>query len=204
MRKAAISLTALLGFLGVGVQFVFSVSRRMEEGHSFLYGVQYFFSYFSILSSTAVAVLLGSYVLFPESRLSRWFQRSAVNAGVALYILIVGMIFYLLLYKPGEFGLSQIATHIIHGFLPIAYFLIWLLTFRKGDLRYGHSLQWLSAVLVYFVYILLRGYFQGVYPYFFVDVNKYGYGGVSLYALGISLIFLLVGLLIIVIDRRKR
>lgn len=203
MQRLAISVTALLGFVGLAIQGFFSISRRLEQGHSFLYGLQHFFSYFSILTNLSVAVLLASYVLFPDSRLTKWFRQSANNAAVLLYILIVGLIFYLLLYNYSRsVGWDLLGTHLIHGFVPIAYFLLWLGYFRKGDLQYRLSLKWLAAVLVYFIYVLIRGYFLNVYPYFFVNVEKHGYGGVGLYAVGIALIFVLVGLGIILVDRR--
>lgn len=203
MQQLAVSVTALLGFIGLLIQGFFSIGRRLEQGHSFVYGLQHFFSYFSILTNLSVAVLLASYVLFPESRLTRWFKQSANNAAILLYILIVGLIFYALLYSYSRStGWDLLGTHLIHGFVPIAYFLLWLSYFRKGDLRYQLSLKWLAAVLVYFVYVLIRGYFLNVYPYFFVNVEKLGYGGVGLYAVGIALFFILVGLLIIVVDKR--
>lgn len=203
MQRLAVSLTALLGFVGLLIQGCFSVSRRLEQGHSFVYGLQHFFSYFSILTNLSVAVLLAGYVLFPESRLTRWFRQSANNAAILLYIVIVGLIFYALLYNYSRStGWDLLGTHLIHGFVPIAYFLLWLSYFRKGDLQYRLSLKWLAAVLVYFVYVLIRGHFLNVYPYFFVNVERLGYGGVGLYAVGIALFFILVGLLIIVVDKK--
>jgi hypothetical protein len=195
--------TAILGFIGLAIQFYYSVSRKLEEGYSFFYGVNHFFTYFTILVNTMLVVLLISAVVAPEGRLAGWFRKSINNAGVALYVLVVGIIFYGLLYNSSKpFGLDQLATHILHGYIPIVYFFMWFFNFRQSDLLYKNIYKWLLFPLFYFAYVLIRGAAIGVYPYFFVNVDKNGYSVVGLYAVAILLFFLLLGSLLVWIDRK--
>ena len=55
---------------------------------------------------------------------------------------------------------------------------------------------------MYFIYALLRGHLLGAYAYPFIDVAVLGYPQVLANAGGILVGFVLVGLLIIGLDRR--
>jgi hypothetical protein len=202
-HKSLQTITAFLGFIGLAIQFYYVVSRKIEEGQTFLYGVIHFFTYFTILVNLMLVVLLISAVVAPNGRLASWFRKSSSSAGVALYVLVVGIIFYLLLYDTSKpFGLDQLATHILHGYIPSIYFFMWLFNFRQSDLIYKDVYKWLLFPLFYFVYVLIRGAAIGVYPYFFVNADKYGYSVVGMYAVGILLFFILLGSLLVWIDKK--
>ncbi|MBY0554952.1 Pr6Pr family membrane protein [bacterium] len=195
--------TAMLGFLGIVIQGYYTITRRLEEGHSFVYGLNYYFTYFTVIVNSLLVIILASSVLFPESKLSQWFKKTTSSAALTLYILIVGIIFYALLFdRTKPFGLDQIATHVLHGYVPLAYTLMWFIDFRQNDLKHKSSLKWLIFPLLYFIYVLVRGAIIDAYPYFFVNAGKYGYGMVAMYALGILLFFLFMGNLLILIDNK--
>lgn len=203
MYNFFLKLTALMGSLGVSTQFYFTLMRKLSEGHSVLYAINHFYSYFTIITNTALAVFLISLGWFPNSRMSRWFNRKSVVGGFALYIAIVGIIYYALLYNPNKpFSGEIIATHILHGYMPPAFLLLWFLVFRKHNLKYIQAIQWLVYPALYFAYVLLRGSFLNKYPYFFLDVEKYGYEKVLVNASGVLMIFLIIGSVIVYIDNR--
>lgn len=195
--------TAILGFLGIVIQGYFTITRRLEEGHSFIYGLNYYFTYFTVIVNSLLVIILGSSVLFPNSRLSKWFKKTSISAALTLYILIVGIIFYALLFdRTKPFGLDQVATHVLHGYVPLAYTLMWFFDFRQNDLKHTTSVKWLIFPLIYFIYVLARGALIDAYPYFFVNAHKYGYGMVAMYAVGILLFFLFMGNMLILIDNK--
>lgn len=197
--------TAVLGLAGVSIQFYFSLTRKLEQGFSVLYATNHFFSFFTIITNTSVAVLLLAYVLFPSSRLTVWFKKTSNNGAIGLYVLIVSIIYYTILLNNHELKpLEMLATHILHGYVPLTYLLLWFYRFRKGDLRYKDSLRWILFPLVYFIYILIRGAILDAYPYFFVNVNKIGYPMVLLYATCILAVFLFCGLSLVAIDRKVK
>ncbi len=206
MANAIILFSGILGFLSVWVQFYFSLIRRLAEGHSVLYGINYFFSYFTVIINISVSVLLMLSVLRPEARISRWFRKPVINTAFALYILVVGMIFYALLYRTSTAeGVEMLATHVLHGYVPVAYSLIWFYRYRTNTLVYSLTLKWILMPLAYFVYLLIRGLLLGVYPYFFVNPVKLGgYDKVALYAVAILAFFALLGSVLVFLDRRHK
>lgn len=205
MKKPAIALTVILGSAGIGIQFYFTLVRKLSEGYGVLYSVNHFFSYFTIITNTVLTTLLLTYLLFPNSKISCWFQNTKVSASGALYIIIVGSIYYALLHNPNKpFSGEVIATHLLHGYMPLAYCGLWFLSFRKSDLKYQDAIKWLSFPSFYFIYILIRGEMIRKYPYFFIDVEKYGYMQVMFNAIGVLLVFYIVGVLIVFIDKRLK
>lgn len=203
-RKLIISMTAFFGFVAIGIQFYYSFNRHMADGRSFVYAVNHFFSYFTILTNTTLAVFLASEVCFKNSKFSLWFQKPVVNGAVCLYILIVGIIYYVLLnntWKP--VGAEYFASHTLHGFVPLMYAIIWYKYLRSSVLEYIDALKWLVFPALYFVYLLIRGQIIDKYPYFFVDPTKIGFGGVVIYSVGILVFFFGLGSLLVFLDKKR-
>jgi hypothetical protein len=203
MKKYLILLTSGLGFISVLIQVESSVSKKMSEGFSLLISLNHIFSYFTILTNTCLALFLALYVLKPNSPISSFFKKTAVSGAMALYISIVGLIYYALLantWDPQK--LDFFATHVLHGYVPCAYLFFWFKFFRKGDLQYKDTFKWILFPLIYFIYLLLRGLITETYPYFFINVTKYGYGQVIVNALVILVLFVLIGFLYVFVDRK--
>ncbi|MGZ3692456.1 MAG: Pr6Pr family membrane protein [Pseudobdellovibrio sp.] len=204
MKKALILLTSVLGFAALIIQMISSVERKLEQGFSLLYALNHYFSYFTIIINSTVAVLFLTLYFFPNSKCANWFKKSTVNGALCLYILVVGLIFYALLYPTStETGIQALASHILHGFVPLAYAYLWYSEFSNKDLAYHDSFKWLVVPLVYFIYLIIRGAIINAYPYFFVDVSKYGYVTVLEFAIGILLFFTALGCLLVFADKRR-
>jgi hypothetical protein len=62
---------------------------------------------------------------------------------------------------------------------------------------------WLLYPIIYLAYWLIRGPRVGYYPYFFIDVNALGYSGVALWSGALIVVFLLLGSLMLLVDRRR-
>lgn len=195
--------TAILGTIGVSIQFYFSFTGKIEQGFSVIYATNHYFSFFTAIVNTSIAVLLLAYYFYPDSKLSRWFKITTNNTAIAVYILIVSLIYYtLLLNNKPLVPAEMVATHILHGYVPLAYLGLWFFRFRNGDLNYSDSFRWVLFPLVYFIYLLIRGAAIDAYPYFFVNVSKIGYPMVLLYAVCILGVFLISGLSLVALDRR--
>ncbi len=204
LRNKFIFLSSLIGFLGFSIQLYFSVTRKLDEGFSLLYALNHFLSYFTIIINLSLSVLLYFYSVHPELSVSKWFKKSLVNGAVCLYILIVGIIFYGLLFKDTKaVGIEALASHLLHAFTPLAYLYFWFFQFRDSTLKYSDSLRWLTVPIAYFGYLMIRGQIIGKYPYFFVDVEKFGIATVGLFAVAILSFFVLMGCALIYIDRRR-
>ncbi|MEO3725045.1 Pr6Pr family membrane protein [Pseudomonas syringae] len=202
LRRRLITSAAVLGWAGLGIQLYLIFFARLSVGASLLGGLVSFFSYFTVLTNTLVAVVLTCAVSDRESSARRWFLQPWVTSGIAVSIAVVGLAYSILLrhlWHPQ--GWQFIADELLHDVMPLLFLAYWWLCVPKGTLRLKHLPLWLIYPLVYFAYALLRGHLLGAYAYPFIDVALLGYPQVFVNAGGILLGFVLIALLVIGVDR---
>ncbi|WP_085647225.1 MULTISPECIES: Pr6Pr family membrane protein [unclassified Pseudomonas] len=201
-RRRLITSAAVLGWAGLGIQLYLIFFARLSVGASLLGGLVSFFSYFTVITNTLVAVVLTCAVTDRESTARRWFLQPWVSSGITVSIAVVGLAYSILLrhlWHPQ--GWQFIADELLHDVMPLLFLAYWWLCVPKGSLRLKHLPLWLIYPLVYFAYALLRGHLLGAYAYPFIDVALLGYPQVFINAGGILLGFVLIALLVIGIDR---
>ncbi|WP_415761580.1 Pr6Pr family membrane protein [Pseudomonas sp. CP4] len=202
-RRRLITGLAVLGWAGLAIQLYLILFARLSIGASLLGGLVSFFSYFTILTNTLVATVLTCAVTECESAARRWFLQPWVSSGIAVSIAVVGLAYSILLrhlWHPE--GWQFVADELLHDGMPLLFLGYWWRCVPKGTLRLWHLPLWLIYPLVYFIYALLRGHLLGAYAYPFIDVAVLGYPQVLANAGGILVGFVLVGLLVIGLDRR--
>ncbi|MBP4001342.1 MULTISPECIES: Pr6Pr family membrane protein [Pseudomonas] len=202
LRRRLITSAAVLGWAGLVIQLYLIFFARLSVGASLLGGLVSFFSYFTVLTNTLVAVVLTCAVTERESAARRWFLQPWVSSGITVSIAVVGLAYSILLrhlWHPQ--GWQFIADELLHDVMPLLFLAYWWLCVPKGSLRLKHLPLWLIYPLVYFAYALLRGHLLGAYAYPFIDVALLGYPQVFVNAGGILLGFVLIALLVIGIDR---
>ncbi|SNY00849.1 MULTISPECIES: Pr6Pr family membrane protein [unclassified Pseudomonas] len=201
-RRRLITVIASLGWAGLSIQLYLIFLARLSVDASLLGGLVSFFSYFTVLTNTLVATVLTCAVTRRESAAQRWFLQPWVSSGVAVSIAVVGLAYSILLrhlWHPQ--GWQFVADELLHDVMPLLFLGYWWFCVPKGTLRLWHLPLWLIYPLVYFVYALLRGHLLGAYAYPFIDVAMLGYTQVFINAGGILVGFVLIGLLVIGIDR---
>ncbi|WP_323160773.1 Pr6Pr family membrane protein [Pseudomonas fluorescens] len=201
-RRRLITSAAVLGWAGLGIQLYLIFFARLSVGASLLGGLVSFFSYFTVITNTLVAVVLTCAVTDRESAARRWFLQPWVSSAIAVSIAVVGLAYSILLrhlWHPQ--GWQFIADELLHDVMPLVFLAYWWLCVPKGTLRLKHLPLWLIYPLVYFAYALLRGHLLGAYAYPFIDVALLGYPQVFVNAGGILAGFVLIALLVIGIDR---
>jgi hypothetical protein len=149
-----------------------------------------FFSYFTNLSNLLAAGIL---LLTAKTRAaSAWLDRG--RAISAMNMAVVGIVFTLLLRSEDLGALQPWVNFVLHDLMPCVVVLDWLLDPPSIRLGVRDLVQFLVFPTAYLAYSLLRGALTGWYPYPFLNPTHVGgYGGVAVYAIGITLIFLLVG-----------
>jgi len=201
-RSMLIALRLILGVLAliaVGVQ----ISRLIERD---LFRAVNFFSYFTNLSNLFAAVVL----IIGASRLATGRNPSAlddrIRGAAVLYMAITGLVYVLLLSAEDLGLLIPWVNIVLHYLMPCIVVLDWLYQPPTTALALRQTLPWLVFPLLYLVYVLIRGSVIGWYPYPFLDPAKVGgYTGVSLYGLGICVIFVVMsGLLVLCGNRLRR
>lgn len=160
----------------------------------FTHGDSGVFVYFTVQSSVIIA-LVSAVAVFRA--VPAW-----VRGAATLYSCITGSVYHALLANPSSpFYTPDSGAHAVHNLLlhtvtPILAAATWLLVERER-VRWWFAAVWLSYPLAYLIFALIRGAFVHEYPYPFIDVDKLHAGGVTVSALGFTVAFFLLGLLLI-------
>ena len=196
-------LTAAIGWIGLAIQLFVMLDNTPENGMNAWQAVGRFLIFFTILTNILVALSLSSLILAPTTAVGRFFGRSSRLAGIAVAIFVVGLVYNIVLRPlfPVE-GLNRIANEILHVVVPILFVGYWLWFVKKGTLQWTDILRWLVYPGLYLCYALVRGKLEGFYAYPFIDVAKLGYMKVAINAAGVMAAFLVVGFILVTIDKR--
>jgi hypothetical protein len=201
-RRRFVAVAAILGWAGLSIQLYLILYSRWSIEASLLGGLVSFFSYFTVLTNTLVATVLTCELTSRESAARRWFLQPAVSSAIAVSIALVCLGYSLLLrhlWHPE--GWQRLADELLHDVMPLLFLTWWWCCVPKGTLRLRHIALWVIYPLVYFAYALLRGHLLAAYPYPFVDVDKLGYPQVFINAGGLLVGFVVIGVLLIGLDR---
>lgn len=202
IARAAMLLIAVIAWMALGLQLYILVRNAGEFGLTRFGAVVRFLAFFTILTNMLVAIGLSSILVDAEAGLGRFFSKPSVQAALALYILIVGIVYNAVLrslWQPA--GLQKWADELLHVVVPLLFVIYWLVFVAKGSLKWMHAAHWLLYPALYLAYALIRGALTGFYPYPFINVTELGYSHVFVNAAGLLLVFIFGGLLFIGIDK---
>ncbi|MDD3477872.1 MAG: Pr6Pr family membrane protein [Candidatus Izemoplasmatales bacterium] len=163
--------------------------------------------YYTMMSNAAVIIYFGVALFTKNPSVT---SRS-VKAALTIAIMITFLVYHLVLAptlteKPAFWG-----NFFVHTFTPLMTLLDYFLFDQKGVLRTKQIPYWLIAPLSYFVfaniYAILGGTFvyensSSRYPYFFMNPDLIGWGGVILFVLGISVFVLLLSWGYVLLDKK--
>lgn len=121
-----------------------------------------------------------------------------------IMILVTFLVYCILLGNPlsADFwrNLGNLSYHVV---APILFILDYFLFERKKSVSVFAPLLSVIIPLIYVVYIMILGAVipNFKYPYFFLDVNKLGYGGVALWVFILVAVFVVLGYLLWLYNR---
>ncbi|MGX9356054.1 Pr6Pr family membrane protein [Roseobacteraceae bacterium S113] len=188
-RAAALIALAVLATLATRIYL------NMAEGNSFGSALWTIYRFFTVWTNTAIGIVAAMIALGrPVS--------GSVQSALLLAIGAVSIVYHVLLAHLLHFeGMDKVVDIMFHTVVPILWLLYWLFYSPKAGLRVGMIPAWLGYPAVYCAYALVRGAFDGEYPYHFLDVHKHGYGGVAINSVGLLVAFTLSALLIVFVGR---
>ena len=161
-----------------------------------------FFSFFTILTNLLVALAMTLPVIAGNTLAGRWAASEGMRAGVTMYAVVVGLVYHFLLHATwSPQGWSWVANIALHYVMPAAILIDWLVFTPNGRLRWIDAARWLAFPVAYGAWTLLHGAISGWYPYWFIDVGRLGLGPTLLNLGGLLVFFLIIGLLVVAIDR---
>lgn len=199
MNRTFQVLGSLIGWTAILLQlYVTLENRQVSVFHSLIR----FFSYFTILTNTLVAINFTVLWLFPLSSAAAFFKKYTTTTAIMVYILVVGIIYNVLLRGIWPVsGLGKLADELLHSFIPLFYLVYWLFIAERKKLFWKDAIYWMGYPAVYLVYTLLRGTITHTYPYPFIDVNVLGYRQVIFNCIGVGVLFYLLFILSIGVIR---
>jgi hypothetical protein len=197
--KAYLSLIAIAGWFALIGQFYLIIVGMQASVPETI--VRYF-TFYTILTNILIAVCCTVLLLKPDSSWGKFFSKTTTLTAITVNIIIVGATYNTILrwlWKPQ--GLQYVVDELLHLVIPLAFVVFWLIFVPRGGLKWNNIFLWTVYPLVYLAVILIRGAFSGYYPYPFVDVNKLGYPQTLLNSAGIAIVFIIVALLFVGLDK---
>lgn len=111
-----------------------------------------------------------------------------------------------------NYKINSVTFHVI---LPVMYILDWFLFYERKKVKISYPLISVLFPLCYGIFIFIHAaiykfdstvpnYFGTgpfIYPYFFLNIDTYGVGGVCLWILGLGAVFIGVGFIFMALDR---
>ncbi|HEU5290207.1 MAG TPA: Pr6Pr family membrane protein [Cyclobacteriaceae bacterium] len=197
-----LSLIFILELLALPAQF-YLLLRTGE--FTFVHAVVRFFSFFTVLTNSIVAVTCIVLLFGKKSKVYDFFRQGSTLTAVTVYILIVGVVYNIIL-RPLQHldGLHRITTEIFHTVVPLLFLLYWIMFVKQENLGWKLIPAWLIYPLIYVVYTLLHGWYTGFYPYPFIDINKLGFDQAMLNGLFVLLSIIVLSFVLITAKRMMK
>lgn len=198
VRPMFIAFAAIVGWGALALQGYLSIGMALANGKSAWDGVIAVLSYFTILTNILAAATLTAAAFGAAERVL-----AKLAPAVMVYIAIVCGVYLTLLrdlWTPQ--GAQWLADVLLHYATPVLFAIYWLGFVAKGGLRWWAPAVWLIYPLTYGAVTFLRSVDTGFYPYPFIDVTSLGVAQVAINSLAVLALFLVVGFLVVLVDRR--
>ncbi len=179
----------LITWFAVIAQFVIMIQNRVESVPETIIR---FFSFFTILTNTLVAVY------FTLQLFSKKEPKSGGLTAVTLYITIVGLVYQIVLrpiWNPE--GMQMFVDELLHSIVPVCVLIYWMLFENKRTVKWNQIPKWLIYPLIYLVFILIRGNLSNFYPYPFVNVYELGMSTVLLNSVILMVVFIVIATILL-------
>ncbi len=197
------SILVLAALFGLVLQF--STSTRFFQT----------FSYYTVQSNLWVLIFFGVLLWF-EIKKRPWdypwirLFKTMFTIGIFVTFLV-----YHFLLRPslgtdtGSFEVGGLNDLFVHYIVPIMTLLDYLIFDPKGKMKWYSPLFNLIRPLDYVLYLLIYNLLGGrftfgsstsTYPYFFLDIDRFGFLGVLQWSVLILLLYLVLGFLLYFVD----
>lgn len=166
------------------------------------------FSYFTVQSNLIAAAVftLAAIAIIRKTPFGDWFRY--VRGAAVLYMIITGIVYALLLQNNPDANPAlgfDWKNFVLHQLGPIFIVAWWLLWPSAKAISAREAWWWLAFPVVWIIYTLVRASFVHWYPYPFLNPEKVGgWGGVSLYIIGITAAFVALSQLLAWVSRERQ
>lgn len=173
------------------------------------------FSYFTILSNVVVTLysLITAIIMLFGSKLQHKLYYK-LKGSFMLCILVTHLVYAILLAPQFNKNprmaafVTSYANYLTHYVIPWLFTLDYLIFDEKGHFKWYDAFIWAFVALLYIPFAYTRVYIVGYfdkdvgnkYPYFFMDIDKFGVKGVAMFISGLVGVFMVFAWIIIFID----
>lgn len=198
MKYKLAAFFALIGWFAIITQYILMIETRET---TILETTIKFFSFFTILTNSLVAIYFTCIVIYKNKMLVLIAKPGTLTA-LTVYILIVGLVYqFALRHLWNPTGLQRVVDELLHSVIPILVLIFWYLYETKQSIKYLQISKWMIYPLIYLFYTLIRGNLSNNYPYPFVNVTKLGINNVLINSGFLLAIFILMSALIVFIGK---
>lgn len=188
-------------WFAVITQFVLMLQNKQT---SYLETIIRFFSFFTILPNTIVALFFSAKLFTSKKNPLNFLNKNGALTAITVFILLVGIVYQIVLRSIWEpKGLQKVVDELLHSFIPLFVFVYWFLYSKKEDLNFITFIKWLSYPILYFIFIISRGLVSGFYPYPFVNVDKLGWTKIGINFVLITITILILFVILVFIGHKK-
>lgn len=163
---------------------------------------------FTIHSNMIVTIIFTVSTLFHLLKKKESHMLDLCKNAALIYMMVVLSTYHFLLSSGGEYSGFRIITNFtLHYLIPMFVLLNWIVFEEKKKYRYKTIVFWLAFPILYGALSLIRGAFDGFYPYFFLNPNGHipegvgSYANVALIMVGFTFVYYMLGFLLILINR---
>jgi hypothetical protein len=136
--KVMMFIGALIGWIALIGQFYLIIENRVVSVPETIIR---FFSFFTILTNIIVAVCYSIQLITPASASGRFWSAAKTQAAVAVYILVVGIVYNAVLrFLWAPAGAQRLVDELLHTVIPVWYLLYWVFSAPKNGLRWRYAL----------------------------------------------------------------
>lgn len=170
------------------IEIVYKVFTYQEE--TLLNETLRYWGYMTIWTNTLVGIIFLASWSMHKFKFFDFFRNYSVQSATVIYIFIVAIVYHLFL-RILEFDsiLSQVNDFIFHTLAPALYIIYWGYKIRKNKLEFKTVSKWMLYPTTYFLFVILKGEINNIYPYFFFDVNEIGYTKSLIYGLELAVFY---------------
>jgi hypothetical protein len=192
--RTTAALLALIAWTGLILQ----VAGVFPRSASLIDALWTMLRFFTITTNLILAVVMTGIALGRPA-----FGSPRLLGGVTIALAFVGGVNAALLSGGLPLNRSDlIADLFLHYVTPVAMLVFWLTLRPHGALRRRDPVLWSLYPLAYAAYALARGAADGNYTYPFINVTQIGVGRTAANITLLWLTFLLLGALLVWLDRR--
>ncbi|GAB3020753.1 Pr6Pr family membrane protein [Cyclobacterium sediminis] len=173
MKKNIELFASIIVWFAVLAQFYLMIINRQA---GIIETIVRFFSFFTILTNTLVALYFTSKAFKLKKFPFSIFHNTGALTAITTFILIVGLVYQIALrgiWQPT--GFQYLIDELLHSIVPLWVLIYWFMNVAKFDLKFKSVSYWILYPICYLLFVLIRGHFSGFYPYPFLNISIIGY-----------------------------